>query len=79
MIKGYAVNNKRLEYLEKTVKLLDIANRGYDNTSPSDSKEILRVITEYTNALNLLDDYVIKLLGNLKGLLVIKRLLMRNV
>lgn len=57
MIKGYAINNKRLEYLEKTVKLLDIANRGYETTSASDSKEILRVITEYTNALNLLDDY----------------------
>ena len=27
MIKGYAVNQKRLEYLEKTVKLIDIANR----------------------------------------------------
>ena len=57
MIKGYAVNNKRLEYLEKTVKLLDIASRGYENTSEHDSKEILRVITEYTNALDLLYDY----------------------
>ena len=27
MIKGYAINQKRLEYLEKTVKLIDIANR----------------------------------------------------
>ncbi len=27
MLKGYAVNQKRLEYLEKTVKLIDIANR----------------------------------------------------
>ena len=27
LIKGYAVNNKRLEYLEKTVKLIDIASR----------------------------------------------------
>lgn len=51
MIKGYAINNKKLEYLEKTVKILDIANRGYETTSTSDSKEILRVITEYTNAL----------------------------
>lgn len=57
MIKGYAVNNKRLEYLEKAVKLLDIASRGYENTSEHDSKEILRVITEYTSALDLLDDY----------------------
>jgi len=27
LIKGYVVNNKRLEYLEKTVKLIDIASR----------------------------------------------------
>ena len=27
MIKGYALNNKRLEYLEKTIKLIDIASR----------------------------------------------------
>lgn len=67
MIKGYAVNNKRLEYLEKTVKLLDIASRGYENTSEHDSKEILRVITEYTNALDLLDDYDHKSFKKFKG------------
>ena len=27
MLKGYALNQRRLEYLEKTVKLIDIANR----------------------------------------------------
>ena len=27
MLKGYAINQKRLDYLEKTVKLIDIANR----------------------------------------------------
>ena len=27
LLKGYAVNQKRLEYLEKTVKLIDIASR----------------------------------------------------
>lgn len=26
MLKGYAINQKILEYLEKTVKLIDIAN-----------------------------------------------------
>lgn len=67
LIKGYAVNNKRLEYLEKTVKLLDIANRGYDNINANDSKEILRVITEYTNALNLLDDYDHRNFKKIKG------------
>lgn len=67
LIKGYAVNNKRLEYLEKTVKLLDIANRSYDNTNANDSKEILRVITEYTNALDLLDDYDHKSFKKING------------
>ena len=28
MLKGYAVNQKRLDYLEKTVKLIDIATRS---------------------------------------------------
>ena len=27
LIKGYSINEKRLEYLEKTVKLIDIASR----------------------------------------------------
>ena len=27
MLKGYTVNQKRLDYLEKTIKLIDIANR----------------------------------------------------
>lgn len=27
MLKGYAVNQRRLEYLEKTIKLIDIVNR----------------------------------------------------
>ncbi len=28
MLKGYAVNQKSLEYLEKTVKLIDIVNKN---------------------------------------------------
>ena len=28
LLEGYTINKKRLEYLEKTVKLIDIANRG---------------------------------------------------
>lgn len=67
MIKGYAINTKRLEYLEKTVKLLDIANRGYENTNGNDSKEILRVISKYSKALDLLDDYDHKALKKQKG------------
>ena len=57
LIKGYAVNNKRLEYLEKTINLIDIANRVDDNLKESEAREIIRVISNYSKALNLLDDY----------------------
>ena len=57
MIKGYAVNQKRLEYLEKTVKLIDIAGRIDVNLKGNEAQEIIKVINNYSNALNLLDDY----------------------
>lgn len=57
MIKGYAINNKRLEYLEKTVKLIDIAGRMDIELKGSEAQEIIKVINNYSNALNLLDDY----------------------
>ena len=57
MIKGYAVNQKRLEYLEKTVKLIDIAGRIDINLKGIEAQEIIKVINNYSNALNLLDDY----------------------
>ena len=57
LLKGYAVNQKRLDYLEKTVKLIDIASRIETEMDSSDAKEIIRVINNYANALNLLDDY----------------------
>ena len=67
MLKGYAVNQKRLEYLEKTVKLIDIANRIDERLEGNDAKEILRVIGEYSKALNLLDDYDHRTLEKIKG------------
>lgn len=57
LIKGYAVNNRRLEYLEKTVKLIDIANRVDNNLNDGEAREIIRVISDYSKALNLLDNY----------------------
>ena len=57
MIKGYAVNQKRLEYLEKTIKLIDIAGRIDTELKASEAQEIIKVINNYSNALNLLDDY----------------------
>ena len=57
MIKGYAVNQKRLEYLEKTVKLIDIAGRIDTKLKENEAQEIIKVINNYSNALDLLDDY----------------------
>ena len=67
MIKGYAINQKRLEYLEKTVKLIDIANRMDDRLEDSDAKSILKVIGSYSKALDLLDDYDHRTLKQPKG------------
>ncbi len=67
MLKGYAVNQKRLEYLEKAVKLIDIANRMEERLQNNDAKEILKVIGEYSKALDLLDDYDHKTLKKIEG------------
>ena len=67
MLKGYAVNQKRLDYLEKTIKLIDIANRIDERLEGNDAKEILKVIGEYSKALNLLDDYDHRTLKKVNG------------
>ena len=67
MLKGYAINQKRLEYLEKTVKLIDIPNRMDERLENNDAKEILKVIGEYSKALDLLDDYDHKTLKKISG------------
>ncbi len=67
LLKGYAVNQKRLDYSEKTVKLIDIANRIDDRLNNNDAKEILKVIGTYSKALDLLDDYDYKAVKKAKG------------
>lgn len=62
MIKGYAVNQKRLEYLEKTIKLIDIAGRIDTELKADEAREIIKVINNYSNALNLLGLYFLRLL-----------------
>ena len=61
------LNQKRLDYLEKTVKLIDIANRIDERLEGNDAKEILKVIAGYTKALDLLDDYDHKTLKKIQG------------
>ena len=67
MLKGYAINQRRLEYLEKTVKLIDIANRIDERIEGNDAKEILKVIRDYSKALDLLDDYDHRTLKKIDG------------
>ena len=67
MLKCYAVNQKRLEYLEKTIKLIDIANRIDERLEGNDAKEILKVIGGYSKALDLLDDYDHRTLKKIEG------------
>ena len=67
LINGYAVNQRRLEYLEKTIKLIDIANRIDERLEGNDAKEILKVIGDYSKALDLLDDYDHKTLKKIDG------------
>ena len=54
MIKGYAINKKRLEALNRTV---EIQSRIIASTLELDEKEVLNVIEAYADALSLLDDY----------------------
>lgn len=67
MIKGYAVNKNRLEYLEKTVKLIDIAGRIDNELKGTEAQDIIKVINNYSSALNLLDDYDHKTMNKPKG------------
>lgn len=57
MLKGYTVNQRRLEYLEKTIKLIDIATRLDEDMRSDESYNMLKVIADYTKALDTLDKY----------------------
>lgn len=64
MIKGYTINQKRLDALHKTV---EIQTRILASTLELDEKEVLNVIETYANALSLLDDYDHGLLSKPEG------------
>ena len=68
MLKGYAINKQRLEYLEKTVKLIDIASRNIEDLTNDGAKDVLHVINYFSKGLDLLDNYdhqcVPKISGN---------------
>ena len=64
LIQGYAVNQKRLENLGKTI---DIQNRMLAYSLNIDKEELSKVINEYTRALDLLDNYDHQCLEKPKG------------
>ena len=64
MMKGYAINEKRIEVLNKTVS---IQSRMLASTLGIEEKEVLNVIEAYSNALSLLDDYDHKTLKKIDG------------
>ena len=78
IIKGYAVNHKRLEYLEKTIKLIDIAGRIDTELKGNEAQDIIKVINNYSNALNLLDDYDYKRISKPKGTIDNKKITYEN-
>lgn len=54
MIQGYAINEKRIKALNQTVQIQSNIIAGIAGI---DSGEVLKVVEEYTLALELLDDY----------------------
>ncbi|MBP5495250.1 MAG: virulence RhuM family protein [Lachnospiraceae bacterium] len=54
ILKGYAVNNKRLEALQKTV---EIQSKMLSSVLEIDGSEVLQAVNQYTRALTLLDKY----------------------
>ncbi len=64
LIKGYAINEKRLLALEKTIS---IQTKMLSSVLNIEEKELLRAINEYTNALTLLDEYDHQVLKKPKG------------
>lgn len=67
LLKGYSINQSRLEYLEKSVKLIDIAGRIDHDLNDSEAQNIIKVIRTYSNALDLLDDYDHRKINKPKG------------
>ena len=64
LIKGCAINQKRLDNLNKTI---DIQNRMLAYSLNIDKEELSKVINEYTRALDLLDNYDHQTLVKPKG------------
>lgn len=56
IVKGYTANERRLKELRQSLQLVEHVLDRYEVTS-DEAKALLRVVTEYAYALDLLDDY----------------------
>ena len=68
LLEGYAVNNKRLEKLEKSFNLISIASRLDSKIINDEGKAIFQTLLQYNKALTILDDYDHQSLKRPKGL-----------
>jgi len=64
LLKGYAVNEKRLLALNKTI---EIQNRMLSSSLNIEVEELSKVVNEYTKALDILDDYDHQIFNKVKG------------
>lgn len=71
IIEGYAINEKRLQALEKTV---DIQTKMIADALDIEEAEVLKAVNEYTGALILLDKYDHQALGKTDGAVPIYRI-----
>ena len=56
LVKGYSLNENRLEQLKKTIQLIDRTSKN-STTLLENSTSFLDVLSDYTRALDILDDY----------------------
>lgn len=78
MIQGYAVNEKRLEVLNRTLELQNRIISDVAYMAGIEGKDILNIVNSYTEALNLLDEYDHQSLSKPKGRKTIKYLTEEN-
>ena len=56
IISGYTANQKRLEELKKSIKLINTVVDKY-SINTDETKALIKIVSDYTYALDLLDDY----------------------
>ena len=71
MLKGYAINEKRLEALNKTI---EIQSRMISSLTETPQEEVYKVVRRYTDALTLLDEYDHQCLNRPEGSSTLYRL-----